>query len=156
MPCGGGWWVPAQLALMAGRGRGGLVHLKTLITCLGSQGPLIPCSLLMIRVGRPLNLLLLLMGRGPFSLMHSARSNKSSPEGDTPILRVASGSFGSLFGYYLPPCLLVEEGGDTTVCGNSLQEDREKTFFFCRLCKPGTQLRRITMLLYSIVLKKTT
>jgi hypothetical protein len=37
----------------------------------------------MIRVGRPWNLLLLLGGPGPISLMHSARSNKSSSEGDT-------------------------------------------------------------------------
>jgi hypothetical protein len=37
----------------------------------------------MIRVGRPWNPLLLLMGPGPFSLMHLARSNKSSSEGDT-------------------------------------------------------------------------
>ncbi len=83
MPCEGGWWVSAQLALVGGRGRGGLVHPKILITCLGSQGTLCPCSLLMIRVGRSWNLLLLLMGPGPFSLMHSARSNKSSSEGDT-------------------------------------------------------------------------
>jgi hypothetical protein len=65
MPCGGGWWVSAQLALMGGRGRGGLWHLRTLVTCLGSQGTLCPCSLLMIRVGRPWNLLLLLVGPGP-------------------------------------------------------------------------------------------
>jgi hypothetical protein len=38
----------------------------------------------MIRVGRPWNLLLLLVGPGPISLMHSARSNKSS-EGDTTV-----------------------------------------------------------------------
>ena len=80
----GGWcWVSAQRALMGGRGRGGLWHLKTLVTCLWSQGTLCPCSFLMIRVGRPWNLLLLLMGPGPYSLMHLARSNKSSSEGDT-------------------------------------------------------------------------
>ena len=43
----------------------GLWHLKTLVTCLGSQGTLCPCSVLMIRVGRPWNLLLLLVGPGP-------------------------------------------------------------------------------------------
>jgi hypothetical protein len=37
----------------------------------------------MIRVGRPWNLMLLLEGPGPFSLMHLARSNKSSSQGDT-------------------------------------------------------------------------
>jgi hypothetical protein len=83
---GGGCLYSAQLALMGGRGKGGLWHLKTLVTCLGSQGTLCPCSLLMIRVGRPWNLLLLLVGPGPFSLMHSARSNKSSSEGDTSCL----------------------------------------------------------------------
>jgi len=93
--------VSAQLALMGGRGRGGLWHLKTLVTCLGSQGTLCPCSLLMIRVGRPWNLLLLLMGPGPISLMHPARSNKSSSEGDTfPRLvcrRIAAANHGKFF-----------------------------------------------------------
>jgi len=65
-----------------GRGRGG-IGTSTLVTCLGSQGTLCPCSSLMIRVGRPWNLLLLVVGPGPISLMHSARSNKSSSEGDT-------------------------------------------------------------------------
>jgi hypothetical protein len=64
-------------------GRGG-IGTSTLVTCLGSQGTLCPCSPLMTRVGRPWTLLLLLVGPGPISLMHSARSNKSSSEGDTP------------------------------------------------------------------------
>jgi hypothetical protein len=65
-----------------GRGRGG-IGTPALVTCLGSQGTLCPCSSLMTRVGRPWTLLLLLVGPGPTSLMHSARSNKSSSEGDT-------------------------------------------------------------------------
>ena len=92
---------------MGGRGRGGLWHLKTLVTCLGSQGSLCPCSLLMIRVGRPWNLLLLLVGPGPISLMHSARSNKSSSEVDTfPRLvrpHVAAANHGEFFLALVPP-----------------------------------------------------
>ncbi len=65
-----------------GEGEGGY-GISTLVTCLGSQGTLCPCSSLMIRLGRPWNLLLLVVGPGPISLMHSARSNKSSSEGDT-------------------------------------------------------------------------
>ena len=38
---------------------------QILITCPGLQGTPCPCSLFMIRVGRPWNLLLLLMGPGP-------------------------------------------------------------------------------------------
>jgi hypothetical protein len=103
----GGCWVSAQLALMGGERERGLWHLKTLVTCLGSQGTLCPCSLLMIRVGRPWNLLLLLMGPGPFSLMHSARSNKSSSEGDTTPIQgnycTSSERDGILFLYTLYP-----------------------------------------------------
>jgi hypothetical protein len=85
---GGSGCLPSLPWWGGGRGRGGLVHLKTLVTCLGSQGTLCPCSLLMIRVGRPWNLLLLLVGPGPFSLMHPASSNKSSSEGDTTLINV--------------------------------------------------------------------
>ena len=62
-----------------GEGEGGY-GTSTLVTCLGSQGTLCPCSSLMIRVGRPWNLLLLLVGPGPISLMHSARSNNRHPK----------------------------------------------------------------------------
>ncbi len=82
MSSGGGWRVSAPLALVGGEGGGG-IGTSTLVTCLGSQGTLCPCSPLMTRVGRPWTLLLLLVGPGPISLMHSARSNKSSSEGDT-------------------------------------------------------------------------
>ncbi len=82
MPCGGGWWVSGQLALVGGERERGAGAPQILITCPGSQGTVCPCSLFMIRVGRPWNPLLLLMGPGSFSLMHSARSNKSSSEGD--------------------------------------------------------------------------
>ncbi len=44
---------------------------QILITCPGLQGTLCPCSLFMIRVGRPWNLLLLLMGPRSSSLMTS-------------------------------------------------------------------------------------
>ncbi len=81
---GGGGCLPS-LPWWGGEGEGGY-GTSTLVTCLGSQGTLCPCSSLMIRVGRPRNLLLLLMGPGPISLMHSARSNKSSSEGDTLIV----------------------------------------------------------------------
>ncbi len=83
MSSGGGWWESAQLVLMGGERERGAVAPQTLVTCLGSQGTLCPCSPLMIWVGRPWNLLLLLVGPGPISVMHSARSNKSSSEGDT-------------------------------------------------------------------------
>jgi hypothetical protein len=63
----------------------------------------------MIRVGRPWNLLLLLVGPGPISLMHSPRSNKSSSEGDTfPRLvrrRVAAANHGEFFLALVPPLL---------------------------------------------------
>ncbi len=92
------WW--------GGRGRGG-IGTSTLVTCLGSQGTLCPCSSLMTRVGRPWTLLLLLVGPGPIWLMHSARSNKSSSEGDTfPRLvrrRVAAANHGEFFLALVPP-----------------------------------------------------
>ncbi len=78
---GGGGCLPSS-PWWGGRGRGG-IGTSTLVTCLGSQGTLCPCSPLMIKVSRPWNLLLLLVGPGPISLMHSARSNKSSSKGDT-------------------------------------------------------------------------
>jgi len=56
------WW---------GRGRGGAGAPQILITCPGLQGTLCPCSLFMIRVGRPWNPLLLLMGPRSSSLMTS-------------------------------------------------------------------------------------
>ena len=71
MSSGWGWWVSAQLALVRGRGRGGAGAPQILITCPGLQGTLCPCSLFMIRVGRPWNLLLLLMGPRSSSLMTS-------------------------------------------------------------------------------------
>jgi hypothetical protein len=87
MPSGGGWWVSAQSALMGGGwGKGGWCwsnpyHLPWVTRY----------SMLMLsphdQGGRPWNLLLLLMGPGPFSLMQSARSNKSSSEGDTFIIK---------------------------------------------------------------------
>ncbi len=80
MSSGGGWRGSGQLALMGG-GRGGEGGgTSTLVTCLGSQGTLCPCSSLMTRVGRPWTLLMLLVGPGPFSLMHSARSNNRHPK----------------------------------------------------------------------------
>jgi hypothetical protein len=71
MPCGGGWWVSAQLALVGGERDRGAGAPQILITCPGLQGTLCPCSLLMIRVGRPWNPLLVLMGPRSSSLMTS-------------------------------------------------------------------------------------
>ncbi len=95
LPCGGGGE------------RGGLVHPALSPASLERGHRCTSCSLLMIRVGRPLNLLLLLMGPGPSSLLHSTRSNKSSYEGDTfPRLvrrRVAAVNHGELFLALVPP-----------------------------------------------------
>ncbi len=72
MPCGGGWWVSAQPALVVGGERErGAGAPQILITCPKLQGTLCPCSLFMIRVGRPWNPLLLLMGPRSSSLMTS-------------------------------------------------------------------------------------
>ncbi len=54
------WWGGG-----GGEGERGSGAPQILITCPGLKGTLCPYSLLMIRVGRPWNLLLLLMGPGP-------------------------------------------------------------------------------------------
>jgi hypothetical protein len=73
------------VALMGGRGRGGLVHPKILITCPGSQGTSCPCSLFMIRVEDPGSSFMLCLGPGPPSLLCMTRANEKSPyAGGTP------------------------------------------------------------------------
>ncbi len=68
----------------------------------------------MIRVGRPWNLLLLLMGPRPSSLLHSTRSDKSSPEGDTPCHVVVKKNVSYLCTYDLyGPIRNAFEGADT-------------------------------------------
>jgi len=67
-----------------GRGRGGLVHPRILITCPGSQGTSCPCSLFMIRVEFPGSSFMLCLGPGPPSLLHLTRANAEKPyAGDT-------------------------------------------------------------------------
>ena len=74
----------ALAALMGGRGRGGLVHPRILITCPGSQGTSCPCSLFMIRVEDPGFSFMLCLGPGPPSLLCMTRANAKSPyAGDT-------------------------------------------------------------------------
>jgi hypothetical protein len=86
MPSGGGCWVSAQLALMGGGGgereRGAVApqnpgHLA-LVTRY-SMSMLSPHDQGRNTLEPPA----FSDGVGPFSLMHSARSNKSSSEGDT-------------------------------------------------------------------------
>ncbi len=69
----------ALVALMGGRGRGGLVHPKILITCPGSQGTSCPCSLFMIRVEDPGSSFMSCLGPGPPSLLCMTRANEKSP-----------------------------------------------------------------------------
>jgi hypothetical protein len=69
----------ALVALMGGRGRGGLVHPRILITCPGSQGTSCPCSLFMIRVEVPGSSFMLCLGPGPPSLLCMTRANEKSP-----------------------------------------------------------------------------
>jgi hypothetical protein len=82
----------ALVALMGGRGRGGLVHPKILITCPGSQGTSCPCSLFMIRVEDPGYSFMLCLGPGPPSLLCMTRANEKSPyAGGTPPILLPCG-----------------------------------------------------------------
>ena len=76
------------VALMGGRGRGGLWHPIILITCPGSQGTSCPCSLFMIRVEDPGSSFMLCLGPGPPSLLCMTRANEKSPYagGTMPVL----------------------------------------------------------------------